>query len=181
MNAAKHIEPELSRPVRLRHVDARPVSVVANEAERAALAERFSIPSIEKLEADITLELDGDRVRVRGDMEAAITQDCAVSGEPFPVAVHEPITLVFVPAGDPPETAADGEIEIELEREELDEIEYEGDAIDIGEAVAQTLALAIDPYAEGPDADRVRKEKGLQSEGDQDGPMAEMLAALKKD
>ncbi len=110
-------------------------------------------------------------------MEAAITQNCAVSGEPFAVTVHEPITLVFVPAGEPTEDATAGEIEIELEREELDEIEYEGDAIDLGEAVAQTLALAIDPYAEGPDADRVRKEKGLQSEGDQDGPMAEMLAS----
>lgn len=180
MNAEKYIEPELSRTVRLRHVDARPVSVVANEKERAALAERFSIPSIEKLEADVTLELDGARVRVRGKMEAAITQDCAVSGEPFPVAVHEPITLVFVPSGEQHVDTGDGDIEIELEREELDEIEYEGDAIDIGEAVAQTLALAIDPYAEGPDADRIRKENGLLPEGEQDGPMAEMLAALKK-
>ena len=172
--------PEFSHPVRLRQIDARPVLLQADEGQRAALARRFGIPSIEALTAEVSLERDGERVRVEGTMDAAITQDCAISGEPFPVVLNEEIALVFVPAGNQPAPSTDGEIEIELEREELDEIEYDGDSIDIGEAVAQTLALAIDPYAEGPDADRVRQEKGLQVEGEEDGPMAEMLAALKK-
>ena len=172
--------PELSRPVRLRQVDAKPVRIEANESERAALAKRFAIPSIEKLEADLALDSDGERVRIHGEMIAAVTQDCSVSGEPFAVDLEEPILLVFVPAGEQATEDEDGEIEIELEREELDEIEYDGDTIDLGEAVAQTLALAIDPYAEGPDADRFREENGLQTEGSEGGPMAEMLAALKK-
>jgi hypothetical protein len=50
---------------------------------------------------------------------------------------------------------------------------------DLGEAVAQTLGLAIDPYAEGPNADAARKAAGIVAEGEQDGPMAALLAALK--
>jgi hypothetical protein len=77
-----------------------------------------------------------------------------------------------------PETVVEQE-EIELEEEDLDEIPYAGTAFDLGEAVAQSLALAIDPYATGPDAERVRKEKGLTDEAAH-GPFA-ALSALKKD
>ena len=70
------------------------------------------------------------------------------------------------------------EEELELEEDDLDEIPFEGHTIDLGEAVAQSLALAIDPYATGPQADRVRKEVGLSDET-ANGPFA-ALAALKK-
>ena len=51
--------------------------------------------------------------------------------------------------------------------------------LDVGEAVAQSLALAIDPFAVGPDAERARQQAGLLDEG-QAGPFA-ALAALKRD
>ncbi len=180
MTDRKHPEPELSRPIQLRHIDARPVLVKPAEAERKALATRFGIPSIPALIAEIALHRDGDKVRALGTMQADIVQSCAVSGEDFPVPISEDITLVFVPASKASPADDDQPIEIELEREELDEIEYEGDTIDIGEAVAQTLSLAIDPYAEGPKADAVRKKAGLIEEGSR-GPLAHMLEALKKD
>ncbi|MEM8726635.1 MAG: DUF177 domain-containing protein, partial [Pseudomonadota bacterium] len=69
---------------------------------------------------------------------------------------------------------------IELDAEDCDEIEYAGDMFDLGEAVAQTLGLAIDPYAEGPNADAARKAAGIVEEGEQDGPLAAALTALKK-
>ena len=49
--------------------------------------------------------------------------------------------------------------------------------------MAQTLALAIDPYREGPDADEARKKAGIVSDEDHapSGPLAEALAGLKKD
>ena len=40
-------------------------------------------------------------------------------------------------------------------------------------AVAQSLALAIDPFATGPDADRVRKEVGLE-EPARENPFAKL-------
>ena len=59
-----------------------------------------------------------------------------------------------------------------------DEIEYEGTQFDLGEQIAQTLSLAIDPYATGPNAERVRKQAGLGDEAGS-GPFA-ALAALRK-
>lgn len=164
--------PEFSRFVDRRHLTAKPVQLVADEAECKALAERFGLVAIGRLEATVSLEADGETVTGDGTLSAEIVQSCAVSGDDLPVTIAEPLHLRFVP-----ETPVEAE-EIELEEEELDEIPYSGTAFDLGEAVAQSLALAIDPYATGPDADRVRKEKGLLDEA-ASGSFA-ALAALKK-
>ena len=170
--------PEFSRPVSLRQIDARPVTIEADEHERAALAQRFDIAGIERLVATLDLARDGAKVRISGTMDATIGQFCSVSGEEFRHSLEEDVALVFVPAAG---HSGDGEeIEIELEREDLDEVEYEGDSVDVGEAVAQTLALSIDPYAEGPDADAARERAGITGDDAPSGPLAEALAALKK-
>ena len=163
---------EFSRPVDRRHIAAQPVTLEANEDQREALASRFGLVAVNRLEATITLEADGEAVNARGRLSAAIVQSCAVSGEDLPVTIDEPLDLRFVPAREIAEE------EIELEEEELDEIPFSGHVFDLGEAVAQSLALAIDPYAVGPEAECVRKEKGLSGEG-ASGPFA-ALAALKK-
>jgi uncharacterized metal-binding protein YceD (DUF177 family) len=159
--------PEFSRVVHLRHVDARPHRLEANEAERAALAKRFGLVSIGRLEAEVELARNGEAVDADGTLAADIVQSCAVSGEDLPVAIREPLAFRFVPD----EPAATNEEEIELESSELDEIPYSGGAFDLGEAVAQSLALAIDPYAIGPNAEAARKEAGLLDENDA-GPFA---------
>jgi len=165
--------PEFSRFVDRRQITAKPVELVADAAERKALAERFGLVAIDRFEATVALEAEGETVTGEGALSAEIVQSCAVSGDELPVTITEPVHLRFVP-----EAPIEAE-EIELEESELDEIPYSGTAFDLGEAVAQSLALAIDPYATGPDADRVRKEKGLLDEG-ASGPFA-ALAALKKD
>lgn len=169
-------ESELPRVVKLRQIDARPVRIEADAEERAALAERFGIVAVDRLAADVTLEREGEDVAVSGRLEADIVQTCGISGEDFPVRIDEPIALRFVP--EVAHTVPDEEIE--LEESELDEIEYTGDALDLGEAIAQSLGLAIDPYATGPTADAARKEAGILEEG-ATGPLAEALRALKKD
>ena len=107
-----------------------------------------------------------------GRLRADIVQSCAVSGEDLPVGIDEPLALRFVPETDhPPEQDS------ELDPGPWDEIEYAGESFDLGEAVAQTLALAIDPFAIGPEAERARREAGLLDEA-ATGPFA-ALAALK--
>ena len=96
------------------------------------------------------------------------------------MTIDEPIDLRFVEEGRL-SLPDDENAEIELEADDCDEIEYAGEMFDLGEAVAQTLGLAIDPYAEGPNADAARKAAGIVAEGEQEGPLAAMLAALKKD
>ncbi|APE27918.1 YceD family protein [Aurantiacibacter gangjinensis] len=169
--------PEFSRMVDRRSITAEPVTLEANEAERAALARRFEIVSVEHLHATVTLEADGEVVNAKGTLDAAIVQSCAVSGDDLPQTVSEELTLRFVPESALPAYSPDEEVE--LTEDELDEIPYSGTAFDLGEAVAQTLALAIDPYAEGPDADSARRAHGLVEEGDEDGPLADMLRGLK--
>jgi uncharacterized metal-binding protein YceD (DUF177 family) len=166
-------EVEFSRPVDVRSLRNELVRIEANEAERKALARRFDLVSIGRLEATVMFEADGAEVAAAGTLEADVVQSCAVSGDDLPVAIREPLSLRFVPE------AVVVDEEIELEEADLDEIPYSGTTFDLGEAVAQSLALAIDPFATGPDADRVRREKGL-SDVAASGPFA-ALAALKKD
>jgi len=165
--------PEFSRPIDERLVTPKPVSIEASADERKALARRFGLVAIKQLQATVAFEREGEALAARGRLSAAIVQSCAVSGEDLPVAISEPLALRFVPATEP-----EGE-EIELDEADLDEIPFEGHEFDLGEAVAQSLALAVDPYLTGPEADRVRKEAGLRDEA-ASGPFA-ALAALKKE
>ena len=89
------------------------------------------------------------------------------------VAVREDVALLFVPERN---IAADEEVE--LGADDLDEIPYAGSIIDLGEAVAQSLALAIDPFATGPEADEARRRAGML-DAQASGPFA-ALAGLKK-
>ncbi|AWW73714.1 DNA-binding protein [Erythrobacter sp. KY5] len=174
--------PELSRLVKVKALPAEPIVIEADAGERAALATRFGLPGIDTLSAKVSLEQRPGAIRATGRLHAAIRQTCAISGEDFPATIDEPVDLRFVEEGAPdPAHDEDGEIEIELKADDCDEIDYSGDAFDLGEAVAQTLGLAIDPYAEGPAADDIRRKAGIVAEGEQDGPLAAALAALKKD
>lgn len=167
--------PEFSYPVAVRQVDARTHRLEAGDAERAALAQRFGLVAVRRLVADIVLERNGTDVEAKGTLEAEIVQSCAVTGDDLPVSIREKLAFRFVPEAR--EAAPDEEIE--LEADELDEIPYAGEFFDLGEAVAQSLALAIDPYATGPNADAARQEAGLLDEEDA-GPFA-ALKALKKE
>lgn len=145
----------------------------ASPQECAALAKRFGLIAISSLSARIELAHDGDAVRATGQVKAEVVQSCAVSGEDLPASIAEPIALRFVPA------ARDLAVEHELDEAELDEIEMDNGRFDLGEAVAQSVALAIDPYAEGPGAEEARRKAGILAEG-QNGPLAALKDLLKK-
>ena len=161
---------EFSRPVDIRQADGKQAHLVANEAERAALAGRFGLVRVDSLEAELLLDRIGNIVNASGNLTAEIVQTCAVSAEDLPVSIREDVAFRFVPATD----RGQPDEEIELDIAELDEIEYVGTVFDLGEAVAQSLALAIDPFATGNQADETRRKAGLLSEED-----ASPFAALK--
>jgi len=148
---------ELSRWIPVTHAEGRTIEIIADEAERERLAERFDLVRVDSLEATVALKRDGRIVVARGRLVASIVQACAVSGEDLPVAIDDPLLIRFVPGRE------DVDEEIELDAEDCDEISYEGERFDLGEAIAQSLALAIDPYATGSNAEMVRKEVGLEA------------------
>ena len=177
---SENVPSELERLIKVKGLPADAVVVEADEGERAALAKRFGLTRIDHLRAAIELEQRPGAIRAWGTLNASFLQPCAVSGEDFGTEVEEALDLRFVEAGahDQP---VDEDAEIELTSDDCDEIEYSGDAFDLGEAVAQTLGLAIDPYAEGPGAEEARAKAGIVIEGEQEGPLAAALMALKKD
>lgn len=179
MSAAELPPPEFSRPEFSREVDVRQVegkhmALAASPEECAALAQRFGLVRIERLAAELVLARVENGAEGRGRLMAAIVQTCAVSGEDLPVTIDEPMFFRFVAAGE----AHRPDEEVEIALDDCDEIEFSGTMIDIGEAVAQSLALAIDPFAVGPNAEEARRRAGLLDEAAA-GPFA-ALAALKK-
>lgn len=166
---------EFSRPVRIDTIGAVPreIAVEADESERAALARRFDIASLDALTAQAALSVEGGDIRARGRLAAEVVQLCVATNVELPSSINAPFDIAF--RRDPPVDAPDAGLE--LSESECDVTFYEGGAIDLGEAVAETLALAIDPYARAPDADAVLKQMGVLSEGAA-GPFA-ALARLK--
>jgi len=138
--------PEFSRRVELARLGALEAvyKIAAEPAERQALARRFDLLALDRLEAEVRLRRTSrELVEVSGELGAELAQACVVTLEPVRSSVQEPFTLLYGPAGSAEEVLMDLDSEI---------IEpFDGSAIDIGEAVAQQLALALDPYprAEG--------------------------------
>jgi uncharacterized metal-binding protein YceD (DUF177 family) len=167
--------PEFSRPVRVDTLSGTPreLSIGANEEERAALAKRFNLPGIESLKAEASVTRTGEEVRASGTLNASVTQSCVASGEPVPAEVEEEFRIVFRPH---PRGVSEEE-EIELSEGELDVVFYDGAAVDVGEAVAETLSLSLDPYPRAPEAETVLKEAGVKSE--EEVAPASALAGLK--
>ena len=164
---------ELTRWIDIRHIDSAPLEVVASADECTALARRFGLVSVGALAAQVVFSREDLVITAKGRLKASWVQSCAVSGEDLPAATDEPLVLRFVPEGSEPVSPDD---EIELSDGDCDDIPYAGERFDLGEAVAQSLALAIDPYAEGPEAAAVRASGLLGTENA--SPFA-ALAALK--
>lgn len=169
-------DPEFSRLIRARPSPPERTSIEANEIERQELAARFEVVAIELLHAELAFEPDGDAVLAKGALTAEVIQTCAVSGDDFSLRIEEPVSLLFVRQA----STVDPDEEAELPGDEPDEIEFSGEMFDIGEAVAQTLGLVIDPFAEGPNADTARVDAGLIDEDAPRGPLAEALAQLTR-
>ena len=136
----------------------RTVRIEADEAERAALAERFELKSVDSLEAAFQLRRDALGIIARGHVRGAVVQACVVTDDPIPVVIDEPVALRFVVDD------VAGEGEIELDEDALDTMLYDGAALDLGEAAAETMALALDPYPRGPNAAAALRAAGVISE-----------------
>jgi uncharacterized metal-binding protein YceD (DUF177 family) len=169
--------PEFSRSVRLDEVGryAQSTAISASEEERAALARRFRLLALDRLEADYALSQEGAAIVARGRVRATMVQACVATGLPVPESIDTDFVLRFIREDD---VLADSE-ELEIDAEECDTIGYSGNVIDLGEAVAETMALAMTPYPRSPDADAYLKEAGVVSE-DQAGPFAALLALKGK-
>ena len=171
-------ENEFSHSVKLDEIGAGTslYALVADQAARMGLTTRFDLLSLDSLEADIALIRNGNIIRATGQMRASLSQACIASGEAVASAFNEPITINFTP-----EPRADTVVEIELKAEDCDSVFHDGKAIDLGEAVAQSLALALNPYPRSAGAEMKLKAAGVKREDEVVAVLSPFsaLAALK--
>jgi uncharacterized metal-binding protein YceD (DUF177 family) len=142
--------PEFSRPIALDRIGLKEKSyeISADDKELGALAERLGIPAVRSFSATIRLRLTGGGkiVRLSGHIKAELTQICVVTLEPIPTSVEEDFTRLYsIEAGD--EMA---EVVIEMDDDVPDPVE--NGQIDMGDAAAEHLALAMNPFPRAPGA-----------------------------
>ena len=156
-------------------VESREVRIDSTPQERAALAARFDLLSLAALDATVFVRREEAGIRLTGLVRGTAEQSCVLSGEAVPAIIDAPLDLLFA-EDTQPETA---DAEIELDSGACDVMPFDGLAVDAGEAVAQTLGLALDPFprATGAEIDAAREH--LLSE-DEALAARSPFAALKK-
>jgi uncharacterized metal-binding protein YceD (DUF177 family) len=139
--------PEFSRPLGAADIAqaGQTVRVEATAAECAALARRFRLPAIESLACRFSLRREGRGVvAATGYLSARVVQICVATLDEFSALVEERFAICFVP---------DGSERNGFDPDAVDEIPYAAGVLDLGEAAAEELALALDPWPRKPGAD----------------------------
>ena len=142
---------EFSRPLALDRISATQhrEEISATEKERAALAQRFDLVSLDSFTASFSLKrVRKDLVRVKGWVSAELVQACVVTLDPVPARIDERFEVDFLEEAVP----AVADVELDAEAAEAPESAPDG-WIDLGELAAEQLGLALDPYPRKPDAE----------------------------
>lgn len=155
-----------------------PPALVADADQRAAIAARLNIIGVDRLDAAMAYQVDGDVIDVTGALVAQATQACVATGEPIKEAIEVPIAVRFVPMG----YVAEGSEHAELSfgQDEPDIVEYAHGRIDIAAMVIDTLALALDPFPRSVGADAYLRAHGVKTE-EEAGAFGALAGLLKRD
>lgn len=120
----------------------------ATTQERAALIDRFDLVDLDELTADLAVRKRRDTgwIAVTGSVRANVVQTCVITLEPVESLIESDIDEVF--------EAGAGADTPEIDLDPLSDVPepLEGGRLDLGDLVAQTLGLALDPYPRAPGA-----------------------------
>ncbi len=143
-------ECEFPRPVAIADLGDEDVvmEISATPGERAALSRRFDLLALDSLTATVRVgRAGGGSVRVHARFAADVVQACVVTLDPVAGRIEDSVEVVFAP----PDGSEQAVVVVAPEGDD-DPEPLTGDAIDIGEVVAEQLGLALDPYPRRPDA-----------------------------
>jgi len=170
---------EFSYPVRVNEIGKAGLefSIEADEAERAAIAKRLGVESVEILKANVLAKRwRRTGARMIADIEVRMTRRCVVSLEEFEAPINERFEVLYVdPSDDIAIAPSEGELVLDPVSEEPPEI-LETGSFDAGEAVVQHLVLGLDPYPRKPGVEFAE----IAEEPQKTSPFA-VLSGLKKD
>lgn len=133
----KQVVYEFSRPLQVDRVPALGCHerLAADEKECAALAKRFDLPSIHSLGGMLkVVPWRGGGLKVTGTLNARVDQVSVISLETFTSDLEFAIERYFLSprAGQP---AAEEDVDV-----------IENGSVDLGEILAESMALELDPY-----------------------------------
>jgi uncharacterized metal-binding protein YceD (DUF177 family) len=126
-------------------------TLTADPRVREILTKRFDLLSLDRFEAQVEiLPWRKFGLRITCTFQAELTQACVVSLAPVPDTIQESFSLCFLPV----KPTKEGEREVAvnpLEEEPPEVLEEEG--FDLGEVIAEQLALVLKPYPRAPGAE----------------------------
>ncbi len=131
------------------HAKDRDIVIRASADECAAIAARFGLLRLESFYVEGKAARWKKRgVSLSGRIRARLEQNCIATLEPVGEEIDAPFKAFFWPAefaGELPDEGISGEVFTDIDSDDSPEL-YENDAINIGEAVLEYFALAINPY-----------------------------------
>lgn len=178
-------KPAFSYPVKVGHISANAVTVhlEANEGERKALRDLWDVSDVLSLSSDLQIaRWKKDGVKIKGRVKAKIVQACVVTLEPVESEIDEPVEAIFVPEGSRLARIAandSGEMILDPDGPDLPDT-FTGDTIDVGVAVTEHAALAIDPYPRKQGASFGERIESSEKDDVRPNPFA-VLKDWKKD
>lgn len=167
------VRPELSRPVRVDDLGLQKftLDIEASASELQALGERLKIDALNALSAQISLQLlpDGE-VILKAAYQARLTQTCVVTLGPAVDEISSEFETTY--SVDGYDDWGHGEEEFDTLDDDIEPAEPIIDGIiDVGEAIAEQLALEIDPFP---------RVKGATFDGFSTGPVGSESAVPEK-
>jgi uncharacterized metal-binding protein YceD (DUF177 family) len=121
------------------------LEVTASESERAALARRFGFLGLPAFSARATIDRrPGGQVVVEGRLRGRIVQACILSLDPVTQDLDETFRIVFRQDFAEELDPESGEAVVSAQSDAPEPLS--GNMLDVGEIVAEQLALAADPY-----------------------------------
>ena len=154
-------------------------SVAPGRDWRRALAGALDLRALESCRLTGRLVPEGrEDWRLEARLEADAIQDCAVTLAPVRTRIDEAVTRRFLAAPPPPPEGG------EAEMPEDDSIEPLADPVDLGDVLAEALALALPPFpraADAPAGARRAAPPGVSPLSDEDVKPFAGLASLMRD
>lgn len=155
----------------------------ASPAQCEALAQQMQIPAVLNLTGQVRVVPDPVQeglFLLKGQFEAEVEQTCVVSLEPVRQRVSESFLRRFassIPARPASQTGEDEAEWLDPEADDPPDPLQDG-SVDVGEVVAEALALALDPYPRKPGVAWPEGYKPDPEAGGNASPFA-VLAKLK--
>ncbi|MCQ2966140.1 MAG: DUF177 domain-containing protein [Alphaproteobacteria bacterium] len=167
-------ENELSIIVRTDHLpnDGKVIKASATEQQRANLASRFGVISVESFDLEVTVKpITKHKIHVTGHVSGIVKQSCAVTLAEIENPVSDDFEVIY-------ESVADDYVplkEIDISPDEVETEDLIDNKIDVGELAVEYFSLSINPYARAEGAVFVDKIEPKE----EDNPFS-VLEKLKK-